>query len=222
VISLADGWVNPASRLLASLASALSNNHKIRGIFISFPLQLGTRREFSLIPFLRQAQDKLLRRRGTCPLPFVRGELERELEGGWRHFWWEFPFPYLIPVKTGIQELSGKYWIPAFAGMAYLLPLDEIATSPLAPRNDSKNKKGRLLRRPSLTTKNCLIPTLKQVKPSTISTAKLNALLHLHMPPIKQVVYLRSYSCPRRGRMGDLILGWASHLDAFSAYPFQT
>ena len=38
-----------------------------------------------------------------------------------------------------------------------------------------------------------LISTLKQVKPSTISTVKLNTLLHLHSPPIKQVVYLWSY-----------------------------
>ena len=66
------------------------------------------------------------------------------------------------------------------------------------------------------------MPTLKQVKPSTISTARLNALLRLHVPPIKLVVYQRSYSFPLRGRMGDLILGGASHLDAFSAYPFQT
>ena len=34
---------------------------------------------------------------------------------------------------------------------------------------------------------------LKKVKPSTISTAKLNTLLCLHTPPIKQIVYLRSY-----------------------------
>ena len=39
-----------------------------------------------------------------------------------------------------------------------------------------------------------LISTLNQVKPSTISTAKLNPLLDVHMPPIKQVVYLRPYS----------------------------
>ena len=39
------------------------------------------------------------------------------------------------------------------------------------------------------------------------------------MPPIKQVVYLRSY--PLNG-VGDLILGWASHLDAFSGYPLHT
>ena len=30
-------------------------------------------------------------------------------------------------------------------------------------------------------------------KPSTISTAKLRRLLALHVPPIQQVVYLRSY-----------------------------
>ena len=32
------------------------------------------------------------------------------------------------------------------------------------------------------------------VKPSIISTVKLNVLLRLHSLPIKQVVYLRSYS----------------------------
>ena len=32
------------------------------------------------------------------------------------------------------------------------------------------------------------------VKPSIISTVKLNILLCLHLLPIKQVVYLRSYS----------------------------
>ncbi len=63
---------------------------------------------------------------------------------------------------------------------------------------------------------------LKQVKPSSISTAKLNTLLHLHMPPIKQVVYLWTYPLSLRKAMGDLILERASHLDAFSAYPLRT
>jgi hypothetical protein len=57
-----------------------------------------------------------------------------------------------------------------------------------------------------------------QVKPSAISTAWLNALLHLHLPPIKQVVSLRPYSL----RMRDLILRRVSHLDAFSGYLCQT
>jgi len=57
-----------------------------------------------------------------------------------------------------------------------------------------------------------------QVKPSTISTAWLSALLRVHVPPIKPVVYRWPYSF----RMGDLILRWASHLDAFSAYPDRT
>ena len=52
-----------------------------------------------------------------------------------------------------------------------------------------KNKKPALIDWLSF----CLIPTLKQVKPSTISTVKLRILLPLHLPPIKQVVYLRSY-----------------------------
>ena len=39
------------------------------------------------------------------------------------------------------------------------------------------------------------------------------------MPPIKQVVYLRSYPVDP---VGNLILRRASHLDAFSAYPDRT
>ena len=47
-----------------------------------------------------------------------------------------------------------------------------------------------------------LISTLNQVKPSTISTAKLNTLPCVHTPPIKQVVYLWSYffPCGKNGR----------------------
>ena len=33
----------------------------------------------------------------------------------------------------------------------------------------------------------------KMEKPSTISTGRLKALLPVHLPPIQQVVYLRSY-----------------------------
>ena len=57
------------------------------------------------------------------------------------------------------------------------------------------------------------------IKPSTISTALLKALLPLHMPPIDLVVSQGSYLLDA---VGDLILGWASHLDAFSGYPVQT
>jgi hypothetical protein len=72
-----------------------------------------------------------------------------------------------------------------------------------------QNKKRRLLRASSLLSY-YLIPTLKQVKPSTISTAKLKTLLLLHLPPIKQVVYLRSYPfpCGKDGR-SNLGVGFA-------------
>ena len=52
-----------------------------------------------------------------------------------------------------------------------------------------------------------------------ISTARLNVLPRLHLPPIHAVV-----SCGPLGTngTGDLILGGASHLDAFSGYPFPT
>ena len=57
------------------------------------------------------------------------------------------------------------------------------------------------------------------VKPSTISTAQLHRLPGFHMPPIEQVISLRSYPVDP---VGNLILRRASHLDAFSAYPDRT
>jgi hypothetical protein len=54
-----------------------------------------------------------------------------------------------------------------------------------------------------------------------ISTGKLHALLRFHIPPIKEVVFLRP-SYPDASGLGDLILGRASRLDAFSGYPFRT
>ena len=47
-----------------------------------------------------------------------------------------------------------------------------------------------------------------------ISTGQLNALLHLHLRPIDEVVYL--------GSQGYLVLRGASRLDAFSGYPFRS
>ena len=54
--------------------------------------------------------------------------------------------------------------------------------------------------------------------PRVISTGQLNALPHLHFRPINDVVFISSYSF----RMGDLILGGVSRLDAFSVYLVQT
>ena len=55
--------------------------------------------------------------------------------------------------------------------------------------------------------------------PRPISIRQLSALLHLHPGPIYLVFYEGPYSAYR---MGNLILGWASRLDAFSVYPFRT
>ena len=59
----------------------------------------------------------------------------------------------------------------------------------------------------------------KGASPRPISTGQLNTLPCLHLRPIKQVVFLRPYPVnPVRG----LVLGGASRLDAFSAYPGRT
>ena len=47
-----------------------------------------------------------------------------------------------------------------------------------------------------------------------ISTGQLNALLHLHLRPIDEVVYL--------GPQGYLVSRGASRLDAFSGYPVRS
>jgi len=44
-------------------------------------------------------------------------------------------------------------------------------------------------------------------------------LLRLHLRPINLVFYQGPYPVDP---VGGLILGWASRLDAFSAYPFRT
>ena len=53
--------------------------------------------------------------------------------------------------------------------------------------------------------------------PRSISIAQLNTLLHLHLRPINDVVFIGPYQ-----KVGYLILRWASRLDAFSVYPFRT
>ena len=57
------------------------------------------------------------------------------------------------------------------------------------------------------------------IKPSAVSTARLNGLPRLHLRPIQLVVSQRPYPV---NPVGDLILGRASRLDAFSGYLCRT
>ena len=59
----------------------------------------------------------------------------------------------------------------------------------------------------------------QKFKPSEISIGQLNALLHVHLRPIKLVVYKQPYSFKM---MGYLILKHVSRLDAFSVYRNRT
>ena len=54
--------------------------------------------------------------------------------------------------------------------------------------------------------------------PQTISNSQLHMLPCFHLCPIYLVLFKGFYSF----RMGYLISGWASRLDAFSVYPFRT
>ena len=56
------------------------------------------------------------------------------------------------------------------------------------------------------------------LSPRPISIIQLRISLPLHPWPIYLIVFEGSYF----RRMGSLILEWASRLDAFSVYPFQT
>ena len=58
------------------------------------------------------------------------------------------------------------------------------------------------------------------VKRSSVSTGWLRRLPALHVRPINLIVFQGTSSALRRKR--DLILGAASRLDAFSAYPYRT
>lgn len=55
--------------------------------------------------------------------------------------------------------------------------------------------------------------------PSALSTASLRRLPVFHARPIHPLISRGPYGL---NALGDLILGWASHLDAFSAYPDPT
>jgi len=60
---------------------------------------------------------------------------------------------------------------------------------------------------------------LLRSSPRTISTGQLKPSLTLHLRPIYLIFYEGSYQL---NAVGDLILRWASRLDAFSAYPLRT
>ena len=59
----------------------------------------------------------------------------------------------------------------------------------------------------------------RDTEPSAISNAQLRTLLCFHVRPINLVIFQGPYPVDP---VGSLIFRRASHLDAFSAYPFRT
>ena len=57
------------------------------------------------------------------------------------------------------------------------------------------------------------------LSPRSISISPLHTSLYFHSWPIYLIISQGSYFLKE---MGNLILRWASHLDAFSVYPFPT
>ena len=70
----------------------------------------------------------------------------------------------------------------------------------------------RVLEKAEIACTNC------RSSPRAISTGQLHTLLHFHLRPINQIVFLGPYS----KWMRDLILGRVSRLDAFSVYLVRT
>ena len=60
--------------------------------------------------------------------------------------------------------------------------------------------------------------TSQRSRPRPISTGPLHTSPYFHSQPIYLIIYQGSYQIKS---VGNLILRLASHLDAFSAYPFQ-
>ena len=113
----------------------------------------------------------------------------------------------LQPSIVGTGELNyrvrnGNGWTLTVNNTNFLF------TAPSKPNRD-ECKSSRLIR---------LHKFLFRSSPRAISTGQLNVLPHLHFRPIDDVVFISSYSF----RMGDLILGGVSRLDAFSVYLVQT
>lgn len=64
-----------------------------------------------------------------------------------------------------------------------------------------------------------IIESKYRKSPRPISKAQLHVLPRFHLPPINLVFFQGTY---RVNRVRDLILWWASYLDAFSTYPLRT
>jgi len=98
--------------------------------------------------------------------------------------------------------------------------MNQVCDEPSAAPDPHTSRRTRSRRRPAGRRPCCAEECgIERSSPRPISTAQLKELPPLHLRPINQLVLLGSYPVDP---VGDLILGWASHLDAFSAYPIRT
>ena len=101
----------------------------------------------------------------------------------------------------------------ALAGLTSVFGMGTGVTPPLWPPEHLLSTRAKAHLEPSIASTSVIDPS-----PRPISTGQLNTLLCLHFRPIDVVVYHGPYLV---NPVGNLILERASHLDAFSAYPFR-
>ena len=125
----------------------------------------------------------------------------------------EVPFTkFNLRLRLAFIKFLGTTFFYSESGpleFATLLLADLLRKSPSVPTNSSRNQLLPL----SVPPDSHFLRFWSSPRP--ISGSQLHALLHFHPCPIHLVVSEGSYSF----RMGSLILGGASRLDAFSVYP---
>ena len=131
----------------------------------------------------------------------------------------------LAIATTLMRTLRSQNWLSL---LLLALPMTRICSSKRAPsrRNlrirtltamakERPSRSGPLMLRFLIATARALT----WLSPRPISTGPLHASLHFHFQPIYLIIFQGSYF---HIGMGNLISRGASHLDAFSVYPFRS
>ena len=118
----------------------------------------------------------------------------------------------LLSRAVSCQVPSAREGLTSVFGMGTGVTPPPLPPKSVVTQGDSPD--GRLLLEHSIASTKIIV----NPSPRPISTGRLNTLLCVHLRPINVVIYHGPYLVDP---VGNLILERASHLDAFSAYPFR-